>query len=282
MAKEQTTFSVDNASVQERQVTVRVLTIGTKQVTQTMYKQLPEEQVIDIETGELLGEVWGWVNLHDNDCPKGPHLHAIWESNGQLKRAYSHKSSGYRGHREFLTDQLRDLSIVYICFVALADRGFTNWKEVDSQGVLHTYLSLTVKNLHIRAEVPPSIRAIWRAPNAIKKYQQEIAELRAKSDDSFPSIWPRDEQIKSKQEQIDRAMKEVDSIREGGIEKCLKEKWAQYEDLNPEQYTSYEQVYKDMESRADEIITRDQRWAESYKTIENAGQLFIAVSGVWK
>ena len=54
----QNVIPVDEATIQERQVTVNVLTIGSKQVTQTLYKQLLEENVISEETGKLEGIVW--------------------------------------------------------------------------------------------------------------------------------------------------------------------------------------------------------------------------------
>lgn len=91
MAKhEQITLPAENASVQERQVTVRVLTIGTKQVTQTLYRQLLEESVIDEMTGCLKGNVWGWVNLHEEHCGSIFHYHVIWEDHGQLKRSINY------------------------------------------------------------------------------------------------------------------------------------------------------------------------------------------------
>lgn len=79
--------------VQERQVSIRVLTIGSKQITQSLYKQFPIEDVIDKESGQLKGKIWGWVSLHGEkiywtkDCANDPdHLHVIWERDGQLRR----------------------------------------------------------------------------------------------------------------------------------------------------------------------------------------------------
>jgi hypothetical protein len=85
----QAVLPVDEATVQERSISVKVLTIGTKQITQSLYKQLVQEPVIDDCSGELLGDVWGWVNLHDNCIDsKDFHIHAIWEDDGVLKKSY--------------------------------------------------------------------------------------------------------------------------------------------------------------------------------------------------
>lgn len=90
----QNVLPVDEATVQERQVTVQVLTIGTKQITQALYKQLievnirDEDSLINPYTGKLQGSVWGWVNLHDNCMfDRRDHLHVVWESNGELKKS---------------------------------------------------------------------------------------------------------------------------------------------------------------------------------------------------
>jgi hypothetical protein len=88
---------VSEAKLQERQVTVQVLTIGTKQITQALYKQLTEVNIRDEDglinpfTGKVQGTIWGWVNLHDNCMfDKKDHLHVVWESNGELKKSEVH------------------------------------------------------------------------------------------------------------------------------------------------------------------------------------------------
>ena len=97
----QNVIPAEQALVRERQVTVQCLNIGTKQVTQSLYRQLVEEDVIDWETGKLKGDVWGWVNLHDDMCSwksdghrviSNDHIHAVWEDKGLLKRSFTYKS----------------------------------------------------------------------------------------------------------------------------------------------------------------------------------------------
>ncbi|OLD63812.1 MAG: hypothetical protein AUF65_01510 [Chloroflexi bacterium 13_1_20CM_50_12] len=99
------TIPVEEARVQKWSLSISVLTLNERQITQTLYKQLIEEAVVNERTGELKGPVWGWVNLH-NDCwyRNNQHFHAIWEDNGELKRAFvrlpwTEKSPAYRNHR---------------------------------------------------------------------------------------------------------------------------------------------------------------------------------------
>lgn len=84
----QNTLPIDEITVQERQVTVKVLTIGTKQITQALFKQLLNESIIDPSTGDLLGIPWGRVNYHVGcEGIHGTHFHVVWQKDQELRRA---------------------------------------------------------------------------------------------------------------------------------------------------------------------------------------------------
>jgi hypothetical protein len=44
-------------------VTIRVLRVDKRKVTQTLLRQLPRERMVDEVKVELLGNPWGWVNV---------------------------------------------------------------------------------------------------------------------------------------------------------------------------------------------------------------------------
>jgi hypothetical protein len=74
-------------------VEVRLLRVGTRQMNLSLYRQLIAEPVIDPETLEFRGLVWGWVNHHKGaecDSPsaslKDRHLHLIWQKGDELRR----------------------------------------------------------------------------------------------------------------------------------------------------------------------------------------------------
>ena len=67
------------------QVTVQALRIGTKQVTQSVFRQLPQRPIWDQETGQILGRPWGFVNYFWGDCAPD-HQHIVWQDGETLYR----------------------------------------------------------------------------------------------------------------------------------------------------------------------------------------------------
>jgi hypothetical protein len=176
--KEEKTVKLANASVpvndveiQKRPISISVLTLGERQVTQTLYKQLVEEDVVDECTGKIKGPILGWVNLH-SDCwyRNDEHLHAVWEDNGEIKRAFV-RLPWTKKHPAYKT--------------------YSTWEEAHGE---KPYFDKMISKYHSIKEDDYELR---------QKLEQEIALL-----------------------------------------------W--------------------------------NNWEESYKAIKEAGQLFIAVSGVWK
>ena len=81
------TVSISMPRVHTLQVTVRALRIGTKQVTQSVFRQLPRRRVWDTTTGTLRGQPWGTVNYFWGDCASGStHLHVVWQQGERLFR----------------------------------------------------------------------------------------------------------------------------------------------------------------------------------------------------
>jgi len=71
-------------------VEVKILTIGGKQVTLEMFRQLPQEHVIDPETLEFRGPLWGRVHYFWGECAEkeeAGHFHIVWQKGSELRRA---------------------------------------------------------------------------------------------------------------------------------------------------------------------------------------------------
>src|SRR5579872_4526950 len=82
-------LSPENTSVQERAVSIKVLTVGSKQVTQALYRQLIEEELVDWE-GHIDEDanIWGRVNVCTRECKGlGKHFHVVYEKHGELRRS---------------------------------------------------------------------------------------------------------------------------------------------------------------------------------------------------
>jgi len=273
---EQVALPIDDATVQERQVAIRVLTLGTRQITQTLYRQIVEEDVIDGETGCLRGSIWGWVNLHDKDCDElGGHHHVIWEDNEQLKRScslFSCRNDYYKG----LMSELARMSVAYACFVALANKKFPGQED----NVIH----LTIKGVHMSAHIPREVVDLWQIPGKFNHFRRELADVQAKGHESdfmrFRKLTSVEERVKDLQSTIALEPERVASAKQQVMEQARDA--LKVASLDPVLYTSHDQIYAKMETLADEIATFEQNWKKSYKAIKDAGQLFVAVSGVWK
>ncbi|MFN3649737.1 MAG: hypothetical protein ACK47B_09150 [Armatimonadota bacterium] len=91
MISQDTVVTTDDARVTSLAIEVKVVRIGTRQMTKAVFRQLGFESVIDQNTGELCGIPWGRINEH-LDCElereQGkPHLHVIWQKGTELRRA---------------------------------------------------------------------------------------------------------------------------------------------------------------------------------------------------
>ena len=79
-------ISAHEATVRTAAVEIKALTIDGKQVTLAVFRQLPKEPVINENSGNLNGLVWGRVNYFFGGC-NADHLHVVWQTNDELFRS---------------------------------------------------------------------------------------------------------------------------------------------------------------------------------------------------
>ncbi len=80
-------LTTDDVTIKTLAVEVKVMKIDKRQVTLAVFRQLPEEPILDILTGELIGIPWGRVN-YCPDCKNTyPHFHIVWQKGNKLCRA---------------------------------------------------------------------------------------------------------------------------------------------------------------------------------------------------
>ena len=87
------TIAVEQAQILTATVEIRTMTVNGKQVTLSLFRQLKDQDLIQgTDTGfALQGHPWGVVNYHpDAACAKGGgrHLHVVWQSGDELRRAW--------------------------------------------------------------------------------------------------------------------------------------------------------------------------------------------------
>ena len=103
-------LTTKEATVQTVQVEIKALKVGKKQVTMGLFRQLPYQDLLDVETLQLRGVPWGHVNYWwENDgCvwDQGPRLHVVWQLGDELRRAAIHKNPD-RGQMAEFRQQLQ-------------------------------------------------------------------------------------------------------------------------------------------------------------------------------
>jgi hypothetical protein len=101
-------LTTDSVSICTATVEVRVLKIGKRQLTLSVFRQLPRADLID-RNCELLGEPWGTVNYFWDGCGHegGSHLHVVFNRHGRLFRACVGRilSDTIDGALEFIGDE---------------------------------------------------------------------------------------------------------------------------------------------------------------------------------
>lgn len=101
-----------NAQITTVAVEIKSLTVSSKQVTQSVFRQLIEEPLIR-EDGTLAGAPWGHVNYHPDKCGDhfARHMHVVWQRGSELRRAridltadFDRSPGEVRGFRPELAD----------------------------------------------------------------------------------------------------------------------------------------------------------------------------------
>ena len=97
-----------DATIRTTEVSIRCLVIGKKQLTLSIFRQIPSSPVLDPE-GQARGKLWGRVNYAWKGCDQGKpghghhpdHYHVVWQNGGRLMRdcvrQRDYTKLGYRG-----------------------------------------------------------------------------------------------------------------------------------------------------------------------------------------
>ena len=81
------------ATVLTVSVTIKAIIVGQKQMTLSMFRQLPVHPIFTLDetagywVGRLQGEPWGIVNYFWGKCSPRDHFHVVWVFGGILSRA---------------------------------------------------------------------------------------------------------------------------------------------------------------------------------------------------
>lgn len=79
-------ITTHEAQIATATIEVKTVTLNAKQMTLSVFRQLQEEPMINPKTGDLVGQPWGIVRYHWNECPKEEHEHIVWQKGSELRR----------------------------------------------------------------------------------------------------------------------------------------------------------------------------------------------------
>lgn len=186
--------------IEERSVSIKALRVGTKQFTQTLFKQLPvADSVIDCETGLIAGDIWGRVILPQEW--DGEREYLLWEYDGRLCQcAMFHVHSDDSGANSYWK-RLRKEAEYYLMALALAGEKQPRMKWEYAQCFTDLVISKEQVN---RIPVSPETRQCWEKSESLEKMNARLSE----PDGTFSEHF-----IARLKEQRDKVTAELQEIR---------------------------------------------------------------------
>lgn len=83
------TITTQEAMISTVSVQIRALTLGNKQMTQAVYRQILTQALVEWETMRFVGTPWGLVNycpLARRGCHEEQHIHVVWACSSDLRK----------------------------------------------------------------------------------------------------------------------------------------------------------------------------------------------------
>ncbi len=123
------TLLTKDASVKTASVTIQSLSIGSKQVTLSVFRQVELEDLIDPGTLQLKGIPWGRVNYYWKDNDVG--LHILWQKSTELRRdlLVLRPENETQWERRKTIDELADAAAIYSAWRDIEGETPWNWQE---------------------------------------------------------------------------------------------------------------------------------------------------------
>ncbi len=87
--------NTDRVTTEILTVSIKVLVVDRKKMTQALFRQIRHEQIIDLASERLRGKPWGWVKYFWDGCwitsqdgtwGDEPRIHVLWQDGEHLCR----------------------------------------------------------------------------------------------------------------------------------------------------------------------------------------------------
>ena len=137
-SREVLNIETTDASITTATVTIKALQVGKKQMTISVFRQLPEAPLVDEDTLALLGQPWGYVNYRWGD-QRGTNF--IFQSGSRLYRdCILIRDSSELAHDGWPTGYVKlhveaEKRVAYYVYASLLEGSVPNWFKGKERNV---------------------------------------------------------------------------------------------------------------------------------------------------
>ncbi len=181
-------INVENAEIKTASIEIKALTLNKRQVTQSVFKQILEENVLNDETITFNGLIWGYINFQvAPEC-----LHILWQKGKELRRFILRKkynandlqADGFfkSDFQHYFKSKRKIDEITY-------GEGRRDWENLNS---------ISIADIEERQE------AHWATDGEKEKYKLHLLMRKNKFDEAFNRQTAAETVISNKTEQLNR------------------------------------------------------------------------------
>ncbi len=253
MHDDQIALEASQASITTATVTIKALRVNSRQLTQSTFRQLPEEPLVDESEVRLLGIVWGWVNYQPPGSPANC-TQFVAQFGDRLCRSPFHVRL-LPGDTTFEFEQKRfayreEAALGVLAYIAANPSELVRYRVDPKESIA---LAFAIKD---RAPFP---RLVFREGH--DEWQDMRADIRLFNDILWPHEYCQGERLLSKDEAKDAALARLKKrLEDRGVELSKPPPW-------------WEARLDGIASQALDYVNR---WNALMETLKSAEQLYIA------
>lgn len=106
-------LTTENAEIKTAAIEIKSLTVSNRQVTLSLFRQIPHEDLIDYDQMKLNGTPWGQINYFWKETYEDCKIHIVWQKGKELRRSIILRKASYNyishGWHSDITQDIKDL-----------------------------------------------------------------------------------------------------------------------------------------------------------------------------
>lgn len=195
-------INVEQANIKTVGVQIKALTVGSKQVTLSLFRQIMEENLIDHINLKLNGTPWGQVNYFWKTENEQHKIHVLWQKGAELRRCV------------LLRKAISENERIYTSRYALLANQVSNFQHeiMEMKGEAHYLNDAYISNCEVIKSLERYINEKNRIIDEIKKganYYGSIEEIEEKINIAKEQLNHVLDTLKSYEEELINSRKEL-------------------------------------------------------------------------